>query len=835
MTMKRKITLLIGTMAMVVVLSSLKFETLEDKVSAMFLTYQKYNAQEKLYLHFDKPSYASGETAWFKVYLRNVSDLMFSRLSLTVYVELINTEREVIDTKLIFAGQDYASGDFVLPDDLASGVYSVRAYTNWMRNFDEELFYEKSFRVTAVNDTEVAAQLEETSDPNAASQIKEGGMTIASKVDLQFFPEGGQILDKISSRIAFRAVDKSGSPVVVKGVVKDAKGNEVTTFSSVHDGLGSLYLLPDAKNSYEVQLTEVNGQESTQRMPLPKVNITGVSLMAQQRPTGIVVQVAATPDIDLNQSTLVVSQGGELIVVKNIDKSTQSYTVSVPTSYVRDGIVQLTLFDAELRPRSERLVFVYEHYKNTSASLMLSQDKYKKREKIELELNVAAPKKSNVDASVSIVNSDHISPNDKRTSIISEFLLSSDLRGAIHNPRYYFEGYDAQKAKLLDLVMMTHGWRRYSWQDILSYQPKLNDFQIEKGISFLGQTTGWLAEDKEVQSQITASAFTDPLISDTLVTFANGKFYFSGYVFFDTTDFYFQAKRFNAKKGTAKNANNVTVNILENMAPEVGELDWVPGSVTADVIEKNRLARLKAAQVDSAFSLSNRVIILEGLVIEDEQINEDEQWALHSVADRTIDMTDVVATGTAWDMIRTRVEFARISRLLPNTSNNFFDSLGGGGDGTNVINGVVFILDGFEVSYDQLTTIMQSELKKVEVLYDFNATIYNSRATNGAVIMYSDPDRRIDTIVKGIGTVTHPGFYAQREFYSPNYEVKENEHTKTDLRSTLYWNPHFYTDENGKAKVVFHANDVPGEYLIEVEGITEDGIPFVTTKALTIR
>ncbi|WP_109829864.1 hypothetical protein [Reichenbachiella versicolor] len=834
--MKKSIYLAMILLAFVSLLISSKSKLLEDKVASTFLNYQKYNAQEKIYLHFDKPNYASGETVWFKVYLRNLNGLMRSNLSTTVYVELIDAERTVIDKRLIFAGDDFGAGDFKLKDDLSSGIYSVRAYTNWMRNFDQSLFFEKDIRVTSVGDKiaiETSQKGSLSEEVNEEQQVAEESSR-GEKIDVQFFPEGGQMVNGLTCRVAFKAVGKDGSSVQVSGELLDGKNEKVSDIKTVHSGMGNVFLLPKTGEEFTALITEVNGKPTSQRFTLPKVQQAGYTLTTRSKANGdVLVQIRASNNDDLLNTTLAVTQAGELLIVKTVDESKKAHNFNIPVRYLNDGIVQLTLFDDQLRPRSERLVFVYQTPNQINTSLQVSKDRFKKRSKIEVDVAIRDKEGNplNFDGSLSVVNEEHVNLMDKKSNIVSQLLLTSDLKGKIERPREYFMDFSPDKAKRLDLVMLTNGWRRYSWQDMLVYEPKFPDFQIEKGITFQGSTTGWVSTQKEVQTQITATAFASPMISDTLVTYANGKFFFSGYVFFDTLDFYFQARRFNAKKNTATRANNVSVNLEEKTPPQVEELDILPSSISAETIEKNRQARIKAAKIDSAFAMANRTIILEGIVIEDEEIKEDEEWVIHSYADQTLSMDDLIPTGTMWDLISSRPEFIRIMRFLPRDP-ILGDSSGGDGF---VVNGIVFILDGFEVSLDQLTSIQQSEIKKVDVLYDFEATVYNSRAFNGAVVMFSDPNRSVETIVKGIGSYTHPGFYNKKEFYSPNYDVPSKDHAKTDMRSTLYWNPNLKPSEDGQIKEVFHANDVSGQYYVEVEGITDGGKPFTVYSRLEVR
>jgi len=105
---------------------------------------------EKIYLHLDRPSYWAGDDIWFKAYLLNPSIQ-----ECNIYIELINLSGSVIDKITCWSQNGLAYGDFNLAYSISSGVYQIRAYTNWMRNFDDNWFFRKNIIIWNLRDKEI--------------------------------------------------------------------------------------------------------------------------------------------------------------------------------------------------------------------------------------------------------------------------------------------------------------------------------------------------------------------------------------------------------------------------------------------------------------------------------------------------------------------------------------------------------------------------------------------------------------------------------------------------------------------------------------------------------
>jgi hypothetical protein len=215
---------------------------------------------EKAYLHFDKPYYAAGDTIYFKAYVTLGERHEPSKLSGILHVDLINTNNKIDQSLKLQLNNGIAWGDFALPDSLPMGNYRVRAYTQWMRNVGQEQFFDQTILVGSLKTTSVKTQ-------KAALNIS-STKTPAPEISLQFFPEGGELLTCVSSKIAFKAIGINGFGVNAKGVITDSDNHEICRFETAHLGMGYFYLEPQDGKTYKAKITFANGTQNITELPV---------------------------------------------------------------------------------------------------------------------------------------------------------------------------------------------------------------------------------------------------------------------------------------------------------------------------------------------------------------------------------------------------------------------------------------------------------------------------------------------------------------------------------------------------------------------------------------
>ncbi|MGB0523885.1 MAG: MG2 domain-containing protein, partial [Flammeovirgaceae bacterium] len=294
---------------------------------------------------------------------------------------------------------------------------------------------------------------------------------VLNNIDLQFFPEGGNLLANQQNRVAFKAINEFGKGADVSGEILDSEGNVVTTFESYHMGMGSVSFTPNAAEQYVAKITAP--VQLAKQYALPKSNQQAYGLALSERSSKGLIFNYFTPN---NEAVNVVAQvRGKVYDAQTIRATKGMNQLTIPIHDFPTGIAQITLFNAAGQPQCERLAFVNAN-KKLNVSLQTDKKEYEPREKVELSIrttdHLGKPVPTNL--SLAVVDDKIVSfADDKQDHILSWMLMSSDLKGTVEEPSFYFKSDEPKAAQALDLVMMTHGWRRFNWKEITSKNIKL--------------------------------------------------------------------------------------------------------------------------------------------------------------------------------------------------------------------------------------------------------------------------------------------------------------------------------------------------------------------------
>jgi len=594
---------------------------------------------EKVYLQFNKPSYSTTDTIWFKGYVTVGPHHQPSVLSKILYVELVDTKDKMLKSLQLRSENGIATGEFALSSKLLPGEYHIRAYTNWMRNAGPEYFFNQSVSIGDVKansvfvtpslsvsgDLSVNTKLAYTDKFGRAYDKREvvyevradtnllysgkgitdaagnlsfvfpgktapgqrikvtshfklvNGITIDKttplavpdkNMDIQFFPEGGQLVNDVRSKVAFKAIGADGLGAEVKGVVVDNENNEVAYFSSQHAGMGVFAFTPQSGKTYTAKVT---ADDKAVNVPLPVAAVKGFvfavnsndSLMLSIR----IATNAATLQEKQGNAFYVVGQSGGAVYFNAAGKlDNPSFTISVPKSRFPSGIAQFTLFSATDEPLNERVVFIQNHTDMLNLDLSAPKTSFGAKEKV----NMAFSAKDNNGKpalgsfSVSVYNEDRLTANDNNEStILSNMLLTSDLKGYIEEPNYYFNTNNdqTQSRSDLDVLMLTQGYRRFEWKSVIAGNYPAINYQPEKSLSISGQLTS--ANGKPViKGSLKVLALANALALDT-VTDAEGKFALHNVDFNDSTKLVIEARKANDGKNVNISLdNNHTVPVI---------------------------------------------------------------------------------------------------------------------------------------------------------------------------------------------------------------------------------------------------------------------------------
>ncbi|MDB5013914.1 MAG: hypothetical protein JWQ25_2116, partial [Daejeonella sp.] len=306
--------------------------------------------------------------------------------------------------------------------------------------------------------------------------------------DVKFFPESGDLVAGLRSKVAFKAVGADGLSIPISGFISDNTAGKVAEFQTDYGGMGSFNVLPEAGKTYAAQVKFEDGSEKTFLLPrvLPQGYVLSVNNL---NPEKLIVKVQASESIISDgEITLVAQSNGNTLYVSKSKFDSRTLLAEIPKTRFPTGIIQFTLFSQQNEPLAERLIFM-NHSDQLNLSVKSDKAVYAKRGKVKIAVDVKDVTGKPVIGSFSLAVTDESkTPYDenKETTIMSNLLLTSDLKGYIEQPNYYFSGVTEAKVKHLDNLMLTQGWRRFTWKNILSNNFTNLSFQPETTVQISG-------------------------------------------------------------------------------------------------------------------------------------------------------------------------------------------------------------------------------------------------------------------------------------------------------------------------------------------------------------
>jgi len=863
-----------------------------DVFAAALKRLEKAKPIEKLHVSFDKPYYTAGDTIWFKAFLLTGSEHRLSALSGVVYVELLNAQDSLLYRHRLPVNAGSAAGDFELPWGMQSGAYRVRAYTEWMKNFEIEFFFDKVINIGnyVPGAVESSISYQYSKDKvNAslrfyANNIPQGGKTVAYKIrnnkgdsflgrgvtgedgsleisvkgddykdktswieatvetvkgkkttlsyplkwkysepELVFFPESGSLVQGINSRVAFKCADREGKSLNVSGIVYDDKKNEICSFESTYGGMGFFKLKPEIDKTYFAEVKHTDGY--VQKLKLPDVLKVGLvlSVYPSADPDSVLLRISSDSSFYSgggNVVHLIGNTSGKVVISTSLRVDQPILSFKIAKQLFQTGISQFTLVSESGEPLCERIAFISA---DDRLKVDISTDKavYSSGEKVKLKLNSLAGLENSGKVgsfSVGVTNASLVRPNEEEESnIFSSILLSSELKGYIENPNYYFNGNPSEKQKELDLLMMTHGYRRYVWKEALTSasleSPKCPAEKKDAIIS--GKLTN-LSNKPVAKGKITIFSYKAGLLMNTL-TDAKGEFAFPPFQMTDSLKITVQGR---------SETNSDNVKLMLNLP-------------SATPISFNRNSPVYNLNVNDSLK-----VFLNSMAMEYESLRSKGQL------NRTVELKDVMVKGKkapqkqmsynlngaehADQVLMGDVQLEACPTLAICLQGRlmgvvFREGLAYSTRGNQpmllVVNGRKITSDDQDyVEYMELGGINPSDIYSIEVLRSpVYTTVYGPDAFSGVLIINLKSGALASSRkAYGVATYYYKGFYKTREFYQPRYDNKNAQLKYTAPRSTVYWNPGVVTSAEGIAELEF-ITEKAGKYQVLVEGVDVEG------------
>ena len=793
--------------------------------------------REKAYLHFDNTSYYVGDTIWFKAYVTLAEQQTFSQISRPLYVELVDQTGHIADKQIIKLTQGEGNGQFILPPSMLSGYYEVRAYTRWMLAFNEPQYFSRTFPIYQLTNSDKLERSITTYE--LSSSMENRPSETEEKLNVRFFPEGGQLVEGVTSQVAFKAESKNEGNIELSGTIYTKEGAEITSFETLHDGMGRFEYTPSAQPA----IAKVDFQGKKYEFTLPQALPNGYVLSTVSNAGALLVRVscnAATP-----QDTLAVfiSHQGRPYVHQLIScRSDAPQEFILPTRKLPAGVLQVSLINRAGNTLCERFVFA-----NPRAPLQIStkrlKEVYAPYAPIRCELQIKNAKGEPVSGELSVsirdgVRSDYLEYDN---NIFTDLLLTSDLKGYIHQPGYYFASPSPRKQTELDVLLMVHGWRKYDMSQAISTAP-FTPLQLpETQLALNGQVKSTILKNK--LKDIALSVIVkkdDQFITGGTVTDENGRFSIPVEDFEGTTEAVIQTR----KVGKERN-KDASILIDRNFSPApraYGYKELHP--------EWKDLAywQQKAESFDSLYMDSIRKV--EGLYVLDEvEIKSKRRQGSNmatKISEKSIDAYYDVRRSV--DVLRDNGKIVTtIPELMEKLSPQFY------WDRTNDKHTyrqkpICYIMDNHILSETE-TQMMLTEVDGLASIIISKGTggidddiIQNtkmSEVTDSTGVDISKLDRysvfyliplprrdvlnKSQSAVLGTRQTVIQGYTRPLEYYSPAYPTKELYMDKVDKRRTLYWNPSVQADENGKAVIECYNNQYSTPLIIQAETLGKDG------------
>lgn len=809
------------------------------------VNYNKLYPREQVYLHFDNTGYFMGETIWFKAYVTNPLGNVATTQSKVLYVELLTPEGRIMQTHKLKIENGQCSGQLPLTDLLHPGYYEVRAYTALMLNWEETPLFSRVFPIFNAPTTEGQ---EMYANPRMVRQTHSEKLPDyrqkkpkAEKLNIQFFPEGGKMVEEVASNIAFKVTDKQGNPVNANGKIYNSHKEEKAIFTTQHDGMGMFTLTPAEGESYYAEVADAEGR--IQRFDLPQAQTKGVVMTINNlRPDQVMIQFARNAKTTETQAMgLTVMSHGQVLLFKQMQWDGQlTAQLRLPKDKMPAGVNQITLFDTQGRIHAERLIFIDLKGKANIECTSLKES-YQPREKVEMNFKVTDETGQPLPAcfSLAVRDADTDTPiNNARTGgIMANLLLGSEVKGYIHNIDYYFESDDRLHRTALDLLLCTQGWRRYDWQEMTRPLEKKVNYPIEESILIRGNLTSTFR--KRIKKDVEISVFlysqtgdnrVGSCYSDSLGNFAFLADDFYGRWFMDIT----------TRQKDKLREMNVNLEKVKGPTPRYYGMDE-----TELFVRKNDGTAI-SAKPDSIMEYEEEDKQRWENLLPSIKVEAQKEWqkdfirrwnnVIYSMEDERMRMDE---TGEQY-----LVEFYR---WLEETNPYFdydTDTVGGisatyknrpvrffitriGTEGWFIENTRNTGIQLEDLTINDVEAIAISDKPNVEMAMlsksSVGATMDSITNPNTVVIMvFVRKDYYRNSEKKGHRKTKVQGFTHELQFYMPDYSYTDLPDEK-DFRRTLFWEPYVVTNEQGEASVQFYNTPLCRRMKISAETVTGKG------------
>lgn len=756
--------------------SSILTQKFEDQITNLH--------QEKIFIHTDRSIYITSETLWMSAYCVDAALHYPTDLSKVLNIELIDSNGQSIKQERIQLDNGAGQGQMFISPEISSGFYTLRAYTNWMRNFDSDFSFQKT--ITVIN----------------PSSSKSTDSLAQSNTDpiITFHPEGGSLLYGTTSKVAVKASDEFGDGLSLTGVVFDNEDNEVAKFSTTGNGYSSFLISPQKGKTYAARIAI---DSLIKKYELPHIKDRGIGLSVSQV-TGSRFDILLTSNINFQQLIyVVVHTRGIINQIEELDlKAIKS--LHLLSKNLQPGISHITVMDEEFNPIADRIVFLYPDPKQP-ITLELDKSIYEKREKVSLAIKTGELESDDKLAQLSVSVSRSHNSSIEQGNIISNLLLTSDIKDSRDDHHIYFGSNNNVE---MDLLMLTNSWKRFDWRDVLTNENTLVKYPAETHSPILA---GHILkdDDKDFPRSLQMSFSGKASLLNSVKINPEGIFHFEVPYRIRNEKVYFSVQN-----------DSLSLNQIVVDSPFDFPINskYKANRFISELSQKYLEELYSNIQIAQVYR--EKFNHVNGLPTKNETVNTH----FYGKPDHLYLLDDYTRFETVKDLF---IEYIRtpIIKKKRGKSDFYIINKKSSGDkalmmkALGMIDGLPVFDTDFILNFDPL------KIEKIEVVDDFYY-VGNEEYTGIVNFTTYKGDFGEQELPKHLLEKAYKGLQLSRRYYSPDYSL----HAPTlkripDYRNTLYWNPNATVSTDGNIYLEFDTSDEAGLFHIEINGITTKGIP----------
>jgi hypothetical protein len=758
-----------------------------DTLLSRFNSFRNNHLQEKIFVHTDKDNYLTGEILWFRIYNVDASFHKPLNLSTVAYIELTDNNHKRVLVEKSELKNGFGDGSFFISQNIASGNYNFRVYTSWMKNGGPEFYFEKKISII-----------------NSQRPVDQPANISGQTPVIQIFPEGGNLVAGLHSRVAIKVTDAAGIGIKTQVTIKDENQKQLVTIQTNQFGMASFGFTPGDGHSYDASCNFQGSIPVTKKFP--GTLTSGFVLNAQNRNDKLVCSIRGTPGAKQSSPVvyLFVHCRQSVKKIERINTSGNEMQVEINRQILGDGINNITLFDQFGQPVCERLVF---NYPGDPAALTIERNQkfYEPREKV--LLTVKSPPNSNL--SLSVYKTDSL--QGPQQSFISDYLLlSSDLGENIQSPGWYFENVNDSVIAAMDELMLTSGWRRFKWNQVINnekpvieFVPELNGQLVNGKITNIvdGKPGAGISTYASIPS---IQPYFKPATSDS-----TGHVHFLVKNVYGTPGIILQMAaedsnyRVELEEPFSKNYSKTVMPSLEN-----------PVTKPATLLEQNIALQVRQNFTGKSLNLTYNPSA--------------DTLPFYTYPNYTYLLDSYTRFTTMEEIFREYVPYVAVRKTEGQYSLPMYnDALDNGTfdfDPLLLVDGVPVFNTNKLMAYDPL------KVRKIDLV---TRKYFTGPLNFSGIISFTTYNGNLDGLELDPKTmvIDYESLQLKREFYAPVYEGQAmRESHIPDFRYLLHWAPNITTGQNGTETTSFYTSDVKGKFVVILQGISAEGQP---CKAIT--